>query len=571
MPRIHPNVENVAQALLEALRIRGIDYVFGNASTSILDGFARAEAKGIAAPKPVIVPHEQVAIAIAHGVYTSTGRIQAACIYSTVGTANALSAIINASRARVPVLILATRTALSDDGAVAGARDTHVHWSQESFDQGGIVREFVKWDYELRRPDNIDEVVDRALEMALADPPGPVYLSLPRDVLAMPCPGFSIDVPSRRVVSNLRVTNPDLIDAAAKILATASNPFIVTSEIGRDPVAAAALVELCDAAAIPVLEASPVYANFPASHPCHAGYVFGSQVHPGVAEADAILAIESDVPWIPARTALRDNAQVVQLGIDPFYTDYPMRNFRCDVPLVANPRTALPLLTSALRHMIPEAVKLARLTRLKDVHAQARAQWAAAADVERHRIPIGFQWASRCIAELADERTIIVNEYPLDLRHAPPRRFGSYFGAPHSGGLGWGFGAAIGTKLANPDHTVIATLGDGSYFFSVPTACHQVAWAENLPLMTVVFNNGGWDEVVKSTLTVHPHGWAASSNRIPMVRFDPSPRFDTIVSAFGGHGEYVEDPEALPGALQRALNAVRELGVQALVNIVCRR
>ena len=91
MPRIHPSVENVAQALLEALRIRGIDYVFGNASTSMLDGFARAAANGIAAPKPVIVPHEQVAIAIAHGVYASTGRIQAACIYSTVGTANAQS------------------------------------------------------------------------------------------------------------------------------------------------------------------------------------------------------------------------------------------------------------------------------------------------------------------------------------------------------------------------------------------------------------------------------------------------------------------------------------------------
>lgn len=571
MPRIYPAVENVAQALLEALRIRGIDYVFGNATTSLLDGLSRAEAKGIAAPKPIIVPHEQVAVAIAHGVYASTGRIQAVCVYSTVGTGNALSGIINASRARVPMLILATRTALSDDGAVAGARDTHVHWSQESFDQGGIVREFVKWDYELRSPRHVDEVVDRALEMALADPPGPVYLSLPRDVLAMPCPDFSIDTPSRRVVSSLHVPDPDSIEAAARILATASNPLIVTAEIGRDAVAAAALVDLCDAAAIPVLEASPVYANFPASHPCHAGYVFGSQVHAGIADADAILAIECDVPWIPSRTSLREDAQVVQLGIDPFYTGYPMRNFRCDVPLIADPRAALPLLNSALRRMMPEAAVQARLERLRKVHAQTRSQWAAAADTERHRTPIGFQWASRCIFDLADDRTIIVNEYPLDLRHAPPRRFGSYLGAPHSGGLGWGFGAAIGAKLANPDHTVIATLGDGSYFFAVPTACHQVARAANLPLMTVVFNNGGWDEVARSTLNVHPRGWAASSESIPMVRFDPSPRFDMIVSAFGGHGEHVEDPAALPGALDRALKAVRESGVQALVNIVCRR
>jgi acetolactate synthase-1/2/3 large subunit len=213
----------------------------------------------------------------------------------------------------------------------------------------------------------------------------------------------------------------------------------------------------------------------------------------------------------------------------------------------------------------------ARRERLAKAHAQARAEWSVALDSERNRSPIGFQWASRCVAELADDRTIIVNEYPLDLRHAPPRGFGSYFGAPHSGGLGWGFGAAIGAKLAHPDHTVIATLGDGSYFFAVPTACHQVARAANLPLLTVIFNNGGWDEVVRSTLAVHPGGWAASSTSIPMVWFDPSARFDLIVSAFGGHGEYVEDPAELPGALARALKAVREQGVQALVNIVCRR
>jgi acetolactate synthase-1/2/3 large subunit len=220
---------------------------------------------------------------------------------------------------------------------------------------------------------------------------------------------------------------------------------------------------------------------------------------------------------------------------------------------------------------MPERAVRARLERLRTVHAQTRAQWAAGLHAERQRSPIGFQWASRCLADLADDRTIVVNEYPLDLRHAPPRGFGSYFGTPHSGGLGWGLGAAIGVKLANPDRTVIAALGDGSYFFGVPTACHQVARAANLPLMTVIFNNGGWDEVVRSTLAVHPSGWAASSQRIPMVRFDPPPRFDMIVSAFGGHGEHVEDPAALPGALARALRAVREQGVQALVNIVCRR
>ena len=571
MSRTTIAVESVAQALLEVLRIRGIDYVFGNPSTSVVDALAWHAAHGIAEPRPVLAPHEQVAVAMAHGAYLATGRVQAAFVYSTVGTANALSAIINASRARVPVLVFGTRTAVSDSGAVPGARDTHVQWSQESFDQGGIVREFVKWDYELRHPGQVEEVVDRALEVALADPPGPVYVSLPRDLLAMPLTEVSLDTPSRRIVASRRFPDPQAIESAAEMLASARNPLVVTAELGRNRAAVAALVGLCEAAALPVLEASPVYANFPSSHPCHAGFVFGSQVYPAIAEADAILVVDSDVPWIPARISIAEHARVIQLGIEPFYTDYPMRNFRCDLPLIADPVVALPMLSEALRRRLPAATIEARLERLRRKHTATRAQWSAACDAERAQVPIGFQWASRCIAEITDDRSIVVNEYPLDLRHAPPRAPGTYFGASHAGGLGWGLGAALGAKLACPEHTVIATLGDGSYLFAVPAACHQVAMAEKLPLLTVVFNNGGWEEVAKSTLSAHPDGWAARTKHMPMVRFDPSPRFERMVEAFDGYGERVEAPNELPAALHRALDVVRTEGRQALVNIVCRR
>ncbi|MCL4746375.1 MAG: thiamine pyrophosphate-requiring protein [Burkholderiaceae bacterium] len=565
-------VETVAEAILEILRVRGVDYVFGNSSTSVIDAFAKSSAsQGMTAPRPVMTPHEQVAVAMAHGAYIATGRVQAVFVYSTVGTANALSAIINASRARVPILVFSTRTAVSDNCAVRGARDTHVHWSQESFDQGAMVREFVKWDYELRTPDQIEEIVDRAIEVALADPPGPVYLSLPRDLLALPMSGISLDIPSRRMVASRRFPDPQAIEAAADILSAARKPLVVTAELGRDPSAVAALVELCDAAALPVLEASPLYANFPAAHPCHAGYVFGTQVYPGLADADAILVIDCDVPWLPSRTSIAEAAQIIQLGVEPFYTAYPTRSFRCDLPLVADPQVALPLLAAALRRRIPARDVEARLKQRRLSHAELRTQWSSASESERTRPSIGFQWASRCVSELADDRTIVVNEYPLDLRHAPPRGAGSYFGASHAGGLGWGFGAALGAKLVCPDHTVIATLGDGSYFFAVPSACHQVAMAQNLPLLVVVFNNGGWDEVAKSTLSAHPNGWAATTKHIPMVRFDPSPRFERIVEAFEGYGERVEVPAELPDALRRALKVVREQGKQALVNIVCQR
>jgi len=570
MPRIAVEVETIGQAVLELLRERGIDHLFGNASTSIIDGLARLTAQGRSGPRALTVPHEQAAVAMAHGYYALSGRMQAAIVYSTVGTANALGAIINASRARVPILVLAARSALSDDGEIRGARDIHVQWAQESYDQAAMVREYVKWDYELRAADQLEVVIDRAIEMALDEPRGPVYLSLPRDVIARSLSAVTMDSPSRRNVASRRFPDPDRIEAAARILASARNPLIVTSEVGRDPAAVPALVELCEAGAISLIEASPAYANFPASHPCHAGYVFGSQVHPDIPDADAILVIDSDVPWFPARSTLADATRVIHLGVDPFYSRYPMRNFRCDVPIAADPVVALPMLAEALRHRAKKREVAERRVAFERRHREQRAEWAAAALAERSRNKIGFQWASHCIASLVDADTIVVNEYPLDLRHAPPFGPGRYFGPSHAGGLGWGFGAALGVKAAARDRTVIAALGDGSYIFSVPTACHLVARAQDLPLLVVVFNNSSWEEVAKSTLSVHPGSWAASDNQMPMVSLAPSPNFEEIVRAFGGHGERVESPDALLGALQRALVAVRA-GRQALVNIACQR
>ena len=142
----------VAEALLELLASRGIKYFFGNSGTDfapIIEAFAKRQAQGKDRPVPLTVPHEIPAVAMAHGYTMSTGRPQAVMVHVIVGTANALGGIINAARARVPMLFLAGRTPVTEKGH-HGARDLGIHWAQESFDQGAMVREFVKWDYELR-------------------------------------------------------------------------------------------------------------------------------------------------------------------------------------------------------------------------------------------------------------------------------------------------------------------------------------------------------------------------------------------------------------------------------------
>jgi acetolactate synthase I/II/III large subunit len=574
MPMKTFRVETVAQAYLELLRERGVEVFLGNSGTdfaSIVDAFAKFAAEGKRVPRPLAIPHEFVAVSMAHGYYAMTGRPQVVMVHVTVGTANAAGAIINASRAQTPVIFSAGRTPITEDGALRGARDTHIHWAQEAFDPAGMLREYLKWDYELRHPAQLEAVVDRAFELAMAEPRGPIYLTLPREVLAQPLAEIAISSPARRQAGSRRFPDPARIDEAAAILAGARAPLVVTADAGRDPAAVAGLVALAEAGAIEVAEVSPTVSSFPAAHPCHAGWAFGSQTHPAVAEADALLVVECDVPWFPSRVKLRDDARVIQLGIDPFFSRYPMRSYPCDVAIAAEPAAALPLLAEAVRARASREAVDGRRARLVQAHQARRAGWAAAAEADRRRTPIGWEWASRCVGDVLGPDTVVVNEYPLDLRHAPPPGPRSYFGSPHAGGLGWGLGAALGVKLAAPDKTVIATLGDGAYVFGAPTAAHYAARLHDLPVLTVIFNNEAWEAVERATRQVHPDGWAATTGSFPLSGLAPAPRYEEIVRAFDGHGERVESPEALPGALQRALKAVREERRQAVVNVICRR
>src|SRR5690606_27051775 len=150
MARRTVRVETVAQAYLEVLASRGIDYVIGNANTSLVDAFARLGASRRSGPKPLLVAHEYPATAMAHGYAMLTGRPQVVMVHSTVGAANAAGALINASRGQIPILFTAATSPVADAPGVPGARDIHVHWAQEAFDQGGMLREWVKWDYTLR-------------------------------------------------------------------------------------------------------------------------------------------------------------------------------------------------------------------------------------------------------------------------------------------------------------------------------------------------------------------------------------------------------------------------------------
>jgi acetolactate synthase-1/2/3 large subunit len=118
---------------------------------------------------------------------------------------------------------------------------------------------------------------------------------------------------------------------------------------------------------------------------------------------------------------------------------------------------------------------------------------------------------------------------------------------------------------------VICTVGDGAYIFGAPTAAHFVARASDLPVLFVVFNNRAWNAVKRSVRSHAPQGWSARAGLMPLSELDPAPDYEMICRASGGYGERVEDPAALPDALQRALHAVRHERRQALLNVICKK
>jgi acetolactate synthase-1/2/3 large subunit len=552
-----------AETYLRRLAERGVEYIFVNPGTDFAPIVETLSRHGNARfPRFIVAPHENVAMAMAHGYYRTCGKPAVVMVHVTVGTANAVCGLMNAARDNIPVLLAAGRTPITETGHIA-SRNSHIHWGQEAYDQGGMVREFVKWDYELRHGQPVESVVDRALDIAMSEPRGPVYLTLPREVLADPA------VPARR--SNLRPLGAvapqpasEAVEEIARMVAGAEFPVIVTANLGRDPETFAAVAALADAFALPVVQNVPNELNLPTHHAMNLGYEPGAILP----DADLILVIDCTVPWIPKSTSLKPGATVVHLSSDPLVCGVPFREFEADRLIAGSSQAAVRLLHRALNDRISSGDNQVERRRraVQERRQLLDAKRRSILDQARSQTPIHPVWLTACLIEVKSPDAIVVNELGLNVAHLQMSAHGSYIGGNMSGGLGFGLGAALGAKLAAPNRDVIAVVGDGSYMFGNPLPYHFVARAEKLPTLTIVANNHAWHAVRNATLSVYPGGEAAKMNAMPLTSLDPSPAFEKMVDVCGGLGECVERPEDLEAALRRGMDAVRS-GTPALINV----
>ncbi|MBI5721393.1 MAG: thiamine pyrophosphate-requiring protein [Burkholderiales bacterium] len=563
-------MHGTAHYLLDALQEHGVELLFCNLGTDhapLIEEIARRRAEGRPTPRTVLVPHENVAVHMAAGYAIATGRGQAVLVHVDVGTANAAMALHNLARMRVPVLLLAGRAPFTSHGELPGTRDTYVHYIQEPFDQGSLVRPYVKWEYTLPSGVVAKEVLDRACSVMHSDPRGPAYLMLPREVLAQEWASEQVRSPLSRPVLAQDVAD-DALDEIADRLLAAESPLLVTSYAGRRVEAVAAIDALARFAGVRVCEFNPLYLNIPRASPCFAGW----QPAPWVADADVGLMVDVDVPWLQNEATARAGAYWAQIDVDAVKRDLPLWSFPADRRIEGDSAAVLARLLRLVRQRAtPEFLKraAARMEMLGAEHAQRTRRLAALAREPGTHGRINPHHLCAAVARRLRGDDIVLNEAvrnaPAVFAQIPDLRPGSLVGLA-GGGLGFSAGTALGLKLARPRATVVQFVGDGSFYFCNPDAALAVSQRYGLPVLTIVLDNAGWSAVKEATLRMYPDGFARRQDLFQSA-FVPDVDFAAMARGAGAHGERLVDPNDIEAALDRAFDALRIEGRGAVLQV----
>lgn len=558
--------------LLQGLVDLGIEYLFCNLGTDhapLIEEMAHWRSQGRAFPQLILCPHENTAVHMAGGYAVATGRGQAVLVHVDAGTANAAMGLHNLCRTRIPVLLIAGRAPMSTFDNATGGRDTYVHFIQEPFDQASVVRPYVKWEYNLAWPSMAHEVVSRAGAVMQSDPTGPVYLTLPREVLAAPVDAESIGAYGHQNHMPVKAQGADLetIQAIAVQLMASDNPMLVTAYAGRNHEAPALIERLAELCGMRVCEFNSIYLNIRRNSPYFAGYnpaAFTSQ-------ADFGLMVDVDVPWIPKTTRVNPDAYWAQMDVDAIKRDIPMWGFPLNARVEGDSVKLLKQLIAVIENIATPEFKRKAQERGQTFLAEQeknKQRVAALAHDPGKVNAINPHFLCAAFGQLIDSKDVVLNEAirnTMAVFEQIPREVpGSLMGLS-GGGLGFSAGTALGMKLAQSENRVIHFVGDGSFYFSNPSAVYAVARQYNLPILTVLLDNGGWSAVKESTLRMYPLGEAKNTDQFASD-LGYGTDFAAIAEAAGAHGERLVDPAEVTASIKRCLAAL-DSGQSALLHV----
>ena len=564
---------SAAHFFLEGLADLGIEYVFSNLGTdhvSIIEELARWDLAGRPHPEFILCPHENVCMHMAAGFAALTGRGQAVMVHVDAGTANSVMGMHNMFRGRLPVMLIAGKAPFTIRGELEGSRDNYVHFVQDPFDIASLVRPYVKWEYSLPSGVIAKEVLRCAHSVMQSDPQGPVYMTLPREVLAESVDGEEVRTFNSQRFGPVMSGGIDATraQAIAQELMTAVQPIAVTSYLGRNPEAVLALEDLAMLCGIQVFEFNPSFLCIPRNSPCFAGF------DPSIAmrSADTGLLLDVDVPWLPKFVQDKPDTRWTHVDVDPIKKDFPMWGFATDVRVQADCAKVLRQVAEIVRSQANDEFRLRVANRI--------ASWTGPRDERMKLIAQAAQdpgqlgaispaYLCAALGAAIDDQDIVINEairntFAVLNQITRTRAHTLLCGA--GGGLGYSGGMALGAKLANPNVRVVQIVGDGGFHFSTPTSVYATAQRYNLPIFTVVLDNGGWQAVKEAVLRIYPKGSAAQSNEFQSRLQGQQRHFEKVAEAFGAYGEYLSDPSKVHAAIARCLKAV-DTGQSAVLNV----
>ncbi|MCH7842241.1 MAG: thiamine pyrophosphate-binding protein [Chloroflexi bacterium] len=553
-----PQRKDGGDAILEALRKLDVDYIIsspGSEWPAVWEALARQAINEEPGPKYINCWHETLAVAMAQGYTRMTGRMQAVLLHAGVGVLQGSMGIHGAFQGEIPMLVASGETGTYGE---AEGFDPGPQWLRNLSIVGGpnrLVESITKWSSRVTSAEVLYETFSRAGEMAQRTPKGPTFLNVPMETMLeewTPPAGLKNKPPAPKT----RPESSD-IERIADLVIESKHPVILADSSGRSAEGFNALVALAETMSIPVFESEgPGYANFPKSHPLHNGY----DLKPRYGEFDLFLVAGTRAPWYPG-SARPANGTVVIIDENPIKEFMVYQDLGADHYLEGDLPLTLQLLADAIKAKGGKANGYAG-------NGGVWEKYQAINDAAANASPIDPGVLCNALNEALPSDTIYIDE---TIVHRPQILRRIHWDNPQSylrptGGLGQGLGTALGAKLAAPDRPVVALMGDGSLLYNPITQALGVARESSLPIMIVVFNNSSYAAMKRLHLSFYPDGDAAKSGIFHGVDI-PGPDYQELASPFGGHGEKVEDPKRLAGAIKDGLAAVAR-GQVAILDVV---
>jgi benzoylformate decarboxylase len=511
-------------ALLELLKQEGVRIMFGNPGTTelpLMDALA-----GETELRYVLALQEAPAMGMADGYAQASGGLAVVNLHVAPGLGNAMGMLYDAQKAGAPILV------------TAGQHEQTFNITEPLLwaDLPRIAQPFVKWSAEVRRVTDLPLMIHRAVKTALAPPTGPVFLSLPGDI--MNAEGeLDLGAPTR-VATGIR-GDARAIAAAAALMARADRPVILAGDAVPQSHALAELVALAELLGAPVYdEGMASRAMFPSSHSLYRGSFarLPAVIRELMSEHDLLVSIGADLFTLslPGNVdALPEGMPIIHLDTDPWELG---KNYAEKVSILGDPKATLPELTEAIARArtAGETTRAqARLTEMQAATRQSLVHLRATAEAAAGRTPIHPLALMQAIADLLPAEAVVIDETISS--GAGLRRFlksddaQSFFGL-RGGGIGWGLPAAIGAKLALPDRPVVALIGDGSAMYTIQglwTAAH-----EKLSMVFVIINNSSY-RILKQRVNAMQGLAAQTDTYVGMDLVEPAVDFVAVARGLG--------------------------------------